>query len=143
MNRLGIYAAGIALLSAISLPATAVMFRAAPTGDAQAAAVNVSPAPVDKSSVPSPALSPEGKPIRVISLQTSGGLQTDAPAPTVARAAAPPVVKPIIQLAEQPVVAPEPQKIMSSVPKHVSSARRATRPASASGKGLVALSSLY
>jgi hypothetical protein len=133
MNRLGIYAAGIALLSAISLPATAVMFRSASTGDVQAATVNVSPAA-------SPALSPQGKPIRVISLQASG-LQTDVLAPGVTPVV-PPVVKPVVQLAEQPV-APESPKIISSVPKHVPATRRATRPASGSGKGLVALSSLY
>jgi len=141
MNRLGIYAAGIALLSAISLPATAVMFRAAQTGEVQTVVVKVPTGADNAPAAASSALSPQGKPIRVISLQASG-LQTDVPAPSVT-ATTPPVVKPVIQLAEQPV-APEQPKIISSVPKHVPIARRAaTRPASGSGKGLVALSSLY
>jgi hypothetical protein len=134
MNRFYVCAAAVALLSAISFPATAVMFRAAPTTANQAA---MSPSPA-----PAPALSPEGKPVRVISLQGSASSPlVEAPAPGVSSSPSPAEVK-VALSSEQPVAA-EPPKVAPSAPKRVASMRQAARPAVARTRSLVAISSLY
>jgi hypothetical protein len=136
MNRLYVGAACVALLSAISFPATAVMFGAAPNANIQARSISVSPEPL--------ALSPEGKPVRVISLQGSASAaQPDAPGLSISSPPQRPEVKPALPSEQPAAVAFEPPKVAPSAPKHVASARRPTRSAATPVKSLVALSSLY
>jgi hypothetical protein len=134
MNRFYVCAAAVGLLSAISFPATAVMFRAAPTTDDQAA---MSPSPA-----PAPASSPQGKPVRVISLQESASAPL-VEAPALSISSPPSLAEVKVALPSEQPVAAEPAKFAPSAPKHVASTRRATRPAAAPSRSLVAISSLY
>lgn len=61
MNRIYVCATAVAVLSAVSFPAAALMFTAASTRDATGVSIKEPPAAAQT-------LSPEGKPVRVISL---------------------------------------------------------------------------
>ena len=65
MRKMNVFLAGLAVFSAISLPAAAVMFHASDNRPVSITAFPERP----------PALSPEGKPIRVISLQGFASLR--------------------------------------------------------------------
>ena len=72
MRKMNVCLAGVAVFSAISLPAAAVMFHVSDNQPVSITAFPERPA----------ALSPEGKPIRVISLQGFASLrELDAPTP--------------------------------------------------------------
>jgi hypothetical protein len=144
MNRLCVCATVVVMLSALSVPATALIFGAAPTGNAE----QVSPAgPLAVTQ----ALSPDGKPVRVISLSPTNppadGVVTswhsDASRPSGSEFSAPPSAK------------PEPTEEVSTKPaintaddthvvrKPAAAPRRNTRSASASARKFLVVTGLY
>jgi hypothetical protein len=131
MNRIGLCATVVAMLSAISFPVGAWMLNSAASGDAGSASVR------EAAAISAPVLSPEGKPVRVISLSTSdqSGEAPAISAPTetsrlaVSDTAQASVMKPLAALETQtsPVIRRVP-------PVHVVSKRKAAAPALGSSR---------
>jgi hypothetical protein len=145
MNRLGLCVVIIAAVSAISFPMGALMSRSAPSVDAIPTDVKESVAATG------PALSPDGKPIRVISLSVSDQSGDIPPASTGPEMSAP-VIADVSPASEtKPVAVAEGQvtpAIHTVAPIHISSKRRAavaksTRAASAPAKKLFVVSGLF
>lgn len=135
MKRLNLCAAGVAMFSAISLPAAAVKFRTTPISDDR---------PITVFSEPPAALSPEGKPVRVISLQGSASLaEGDAPRPQIFWSQSQPEMKPK-QSIEVPAAALVPSAVSRTAPKRrVIPIQRMTRSTAIPAKPAFTISSLY
>jgi len=144
MNRICACAAVVAALSAMSVPASALILGVAWTG-------NATQMPVAEPLPATQALSPEGKPVRVISLSPShspaeavisswqgdtSGL--DGPGP-----AAQPSAKPDAATAMQTKPAIRPADHVAAARKPAAAPRRNTRTASASAKKVFMVSGLY
>jgi hypothetical protein len=148
MGRFYLCATVVAALLAVSYPAGALMFGAASTLDRQAA-----PAAQPLAAAPS-ALSPEGRPVRVISLPAVDRPAVAAVAsaqPAIEPSASEPASMPKTKLAPEseqratPVVVHS-AELVRPAPKPAPLPRRSTRQASAPIKkvfALSALSSLY
>ena len=138
MKKFYLFMAGAAVLSALSLPAAAVMFRVTPVIDNRDGSI-------DTSSDSPPALSPEGKPVRVISLQRSASLaKPDALGLRLVLPPSQPEMQ-AEQLAEtRPVAVLKSSEVARSArQQRVASAQRTKRPAAMLVKGTFAMSSLY
>jgi len=145
MNRIGLCATIVAALSAISFPVGALMSGSAAGHDASTV---LAKGPVDTSA---PALSPDGKPVRIISLSVndrSGDLLAASVQPErpqlVASDPAPISATKPIAVSEGPAEAPvHPVLHVRSAPKRTAAAPRVTRVASASAKKAFIVSGLY
>lgn len=145
MNRLGLCVVIIAAVSAISFPVGALMLRSAPS-------LNAIPTDTKESlAATGPALSPDGKPIRVISLSVTdrpgnippASTGPDMPAPIIADVASASETRPMAAAEGQVTPAVHPV-----APIHLSSKRKAavaksTRAASATAKKLFVVSGLF
>ena len=137
VKRLNVCAAGVAIFSAISLPAAAVMFRITPISDDR-------PTSIPVFSEPPAALSPEGKPVRVISLQGGASLaERDAPRRQSFWSQSEPEMKPK-QSVELSATALAHSAVSPTAPKHrVIPIQRMTRATAISTKPAFTISSLY
>jgi hypothetical protein len=144
MNRLGVCAAVVAMVSALSVPARALIFGATPTENAARTSVEE---PLGAART----LSPEGKPVRIISLT-----QANPPADRVATSWQPvPSESSGSEIATLPSAKPEPVPATSSKPailavdhahpvrKPAAAAHRNTRSALPSTKRFLLASGLY
>jgi hypothetical protein len=142
MNRLGLCVVIIAALSAISFPVGALMLGSAPSVDAIPTDIKES---VDTTG---PALSPEGKSIRVISLSVSDRLGNVPPAGPEMSARVIADVAPTSETKRMTVAEGQVTPAVRPVaPIHLTSKRRAaaaksTRAASAAAKNLFVVSGL-
>jgi len=145
MNRFYLCATVVAALSAVSFPAGALMFGAAPTKDAKSVSI--------KEPLTPPALSPEGKPVRVISLlvaDRAGDLaatprQPDLSGLSISELTPPPATKlePDSEVQAKPAM--RPVKYVRVAPEHAVPVQPNTRSASASAlaKKAFVVSGLY
>ena len=138
VKKFYLFMAGAAVLSALSLPAAAVMFRVTPVIDNRGGSI-------DTSSKSPPALSPEGKPVRVISLQGSASLaEPDAPGLRLVLPPPQPEMQAEQLVEKPPVAALKSSEVARSAPRQrVASAQRTKRSAAMPVKGTFAMSSLY
>jgi hypothetical protein len=145
MNRIGLCATIVAALSAISFPSGALMSGSAASHDANAMSTK---APVVSNA---PALSPDGRPVRVISLSVS-----DRPGDGLAAPARPemsPLVvsdltptsatKPMAGAEAQAVASIRPELRVHSAPKSAPAAPRLRRAASIPAKNAFIVSGLF
>jgi len=145
MNRIGLCAIAVAALSVISFPVGALILNSAASGDASSASSS------ESADASAPALSPDGKPVRVISLSASdrpGEVSTSStPAemsrPAVADLASTAATKPVEALETQAAPAIHRALPLHSEPKRKAGAPRSTRSASAPAKKAFVISGLF
>jgi hypothetical protein len=144
MNRIGLCAIAVAALSVISFPVGALILNSAASGDANSASVR-------EPAASAPALSPDGKPVRVISLSASVRPEevpaSSTPAETsrlaVADLASSAAIKPVEVLATQTAPAIHRASPVHSAPKRKAAAPQSMRSASAPAKKAFVISGLF
>lgn len=143
MNRFYLCATVVAALSAVSFPAGALMFGAASIKDAKVVSIKEPLTPT--------ALSPEGKPVRVISLLAADRAGDAAPTLrqpelsglSISEITPPPATKlePVSEVPAKPAM--HPAKHVRPAPRHAVAVQQSTRSASALAKKAFVVSGLY
>jgi hypothetical protein len=143
--RIGICATVVVALSAISFPVGALILNSAASGDASSASSS------ESADASAPALSPDGKPVRVISL-SAGVRPGEVPASStpaemsrlaVSDLASTAAIKPVEVLATQTAPAIHRASPVHSAPKRKAAAPQSMRSASAPAKKAFVISGLF
>jgi hypothetical protein len=145
MNRIGLCAIVVAALSVISFPVGALILNSAASGDASSVSSS------ESAGASAPALSPDGKPVRVISLSASAQPGEVSASPTLAEMSRPAVADLASTAATNPVEALETQTApvmhralpLHSGPKRKAGAPQSTRSASAPAKKAFVIGGLF
>jgi hypothetical protein len=145
MNRIGFCATVVAALSVISFPVGALMLNSAASRDASSASSR------ESAGASAPVLSPDGKPVRVISLSASvrpGDVPASSTPAEVSRLAVSDLastaaIKPVEVLETQTAPAIHRALPVHSAPKRKAAAPQSMRSASAPAKKAFVISGLF
>ena len=138
MNRIGLCAIVVAALSVISFPVGALILNSAASGDASSASSS------ESAGASAPALSPDGKPVRVISLSASvRPTPAEMSQPAVVDLAPTAVTVPAEVLETQTAPAIHRALPAHSGPKRKAAAPQGMRSASAPAKKAFVISGLF
>jgi hypothetical protein len=136
MNRIGLCAIVVAALSVISFPVGALILNSAANGDASSASSS------ESAGASAPALSPDGKPVRVISL-SANAQPGEVSRPAIADLAPTAATKPVEALETQTAPVMHRALLSHSAPKRKAGAPQSARSASAPAKKAFVISGLF
>jgi hypothetical protein len=145
MNRIGLCAIVVAALSVISFPVGALILNSAANGDARSASSS------ESAGASAPALSPDGKPVRVISLSanaqpgevSASSTPAEMSRPAIADLASTAATKPVEALETQTAPVMHRALLSHSAPKRKAGAPQSARSASAPAKKAFVISGLF
>jgi hypothetical protein len=145
MNRIGLCAIVVAALSVISFPVGALILNSAANGDASSASSS------ESAGASAPALSPDGKPVRVISLSanaqpgevSASSTPAEMSRPAIADLASTAATKPVEALETQTAPVMHRALLSHSAPKRKAGAPQSARSASAPAKKAFVISGLF